>query len=100
MVASDAIRLSVSFLLLVLALRSCDAQWWMAQPPPAVARSRAGGIALVALRRHGARYRDQQAAAGYDALRQVQAHLEQHIAALSPLVDLMLNILNVLAYAS
>jgi hypothetical protein len=89
MTASHAVVLNLSVLPVALALRSCDAQWRMAQPPPAVARSRGGGIALVALRRHGARYRDQQAAAGRDALRQVQAHLEQHIAALNPLVDLM-----------
>lgn len=50
-------------------------------PPPALARGRrAGAIALAALRRHGVRYRDHQAAVGRESLLALQAHLEQHIA--------------------
>eukprot|EP00972_Heterocapsa_arctica_P010034 1474576-Heterocapsa_arctica.AAC.1 len=51
------------------------------QPPS----SQRGGFALVALRRHGARYRAEAAAAAAAALRDVRDVLEHHIAALKPL---------------
>eukprot|EP00972_Heterocapsa_arctica_P045744 6749787-Heterocapsa_arctica.AAC.1 len=49
---------------------------------PEPGRSQRGGIALVAVRRHGARCRAEAAAAAAAGLRDVQAVLEHHIAAL------------------